>query len=270
MNIENVEKTESTLAQTPTSQSTSAQKKEKEKEEEGFDKLVDSLKKPETAQGKKTNNLKDIKDFTGDEEQNGLAAFVAYNDFISKQNLAGVKIKNKVDLSDKKVSKNKSDIGIKMFGFEAKTFKIDDISPEDEKFLKLLSTKTNMVIDKMNAQTNTAEVTIPTQDGLNVSYKTQNFSKGLFNLVEYAFTAKKPVRLSFAGNSSVILKVDKDGQLSAEFLSSDKAMEAALKSNIPFLKNKLDSEGVPYKQIYYKDQDQNQNEQQKRERNKGE
>ena len=156
-----------------------------------------------------------------------------------------------------------------MFSYQPRTFKLEPMTSEDEKFLKLLSSNTTTVIDKMVASQNSDEVQIQTKDGTNISYKTTNFSKGVFNIVEYAFNSQKPVRVEMTGNSSVILKIDKEGQLSAEFLSSDKAMEAMLKSNIPFLKNKLDSEGVPYKDIYYKDQPKDE-QRQRQQRNKGE
>jgi flagellar hook-length control protein FliK len=67
--------------------------------------------------------------------------------------------------------------------------------------------------------------------------------------------------LDFDGNSSVILKVDAEGKLTAEFISSDKAMESLLKNSIPQLRNKMDNEGIPYKDISYKDQSQKNNRQ---------
>ena len=80
--------------------------------------------------------------------------------------------------------------------------------------------------------------------------------------MEYSFKSQKPVRLDFNGNSSVILKMNNNGKLIAEFISNDKAMEYALKSSIPNLKDKLDSEGIPYEEIFYKDNSKNNNKKQ--------
>ncbi len=194
------------------------------------------------------------------------ASFVAYNDALFKQNLVNLAIKDKFALKGKQTESIDSLLMSNMFKFGKNRFKIDKMNADDEKFLKMLSSKTEMVIDKMNTQSNSAEIKAQTQDGMGVGYKSFDFSKGLFNLIEYAHTSKKPVRLDFDGNSSVILKVDKQGQLSAEFLSSDKIMETALKNSIPQLKNKLDNDGIPYKDIFYRDRNKDNN----KNRDKGE
>ena len=261
MNIENVEKTETNISPQPSQKSQNTKKTD---EKDGFEKLVDSVKKKETDS---LSNTKKIK--TEKKQQNEQQAFQAYNDIMFSQNIISLNIKdanlNQTDNEQKLDPKLSSS----MFRYQPRTFKLEPMTSEDEKFLKLLSSNTTTVIDKMVASQNSDEVQIQTKDGTNISYKTTNFSKGVFNIVEYAFNSQKPVRVEMTGNSSVILKIDKEGQLSAEFLSSDKAMEAMLKSNIPFLKNKLDSEGVPYKDIYYKDQPKDE-QRQRQQRNKGE
>lgn len=261
MNIENVEKTETNISP-QTSQKSQNTKKTDEKD--GFEKLVDSVKKKETESLSNTKKFK-----TEKQQQNDQSPFQAYNDIMFKQNLISLNIKDTNLIQNNDEQKLDPKLSSSMFSYQPRTFKLDPMTSEDEKFLKMLSSNTTTVIDKMIASQNSDEVQIQTKDGTNISYKTTNFSKGVFNIVEYAFNSQKPVRVEMTGNSSVILKIDKEGQLSAEFLSSDKAMEAMLKSNIPFLRNKLDSEGVPYKDIYYKDQPKDE-QQQRQQRNKGE
>ncbi len=144
---------------------------------------------------------------------------------------------------------------------------IDSITKEDIQFFKLCSENRELAINSINTKDRQVNFTLAPEAGQQVCYKTVNFSKGLFNLIEYSFKTQKPVRLDFQGNSSVILKVGNEGRLTAEFISNDAAMEYALKSSIPALKHKLDSENIPYGEIYYKDDEKQQNN--KKKRNKG-
>ena len=139
---------------------------------------------------------------------------------------------------------------------------IDSLSGDDIEFFKLCSEKNEITINDINSKN--SQVNFMNLDNANqVSYKSFNFSKGLFNLIEYSFKKQKPIRLDFRGNSSVILKVNNQGRLSAEFISNDTAMEYILRSSLPNLKNKLDSEGIPYEKIVYRDN------QEKNNKNKG-
>ena len=261
MNIENVEKTETNISSQPSQKNQNTKKTD---EKDGFEKLVNSVKKKET---ESLSNTKKIK--TEKKQQNDQSPFQAYNDIMFKQNIISLNLKDTNIIPSNDEQKLDPKLSSSMFSYQPKTFKLETITSEDEKFLKLLSSNTTTVIDKMITSQNSDEVQIQIKDGVTTSYKTTNFSKGVFNIVEYAFNSQKPVRVEMTGNSSVILKIDKEGQLSAEFLSSDKAMEAMLKSNIPMLRNKLDSEGIPYKDIYYKDQPKDE-QRQRQQRNKGE
>ena len=84
------------------------------------------------------------------------------------------------------------------------------------------------------------------------SYKSMEVSKGLFNLIVKAQETQKPVRLDFDNNVTIIMKVDKEGKLTAEFIPGDKAVEAYLRSNIPFLKQKFEEQNIAYNDLYYR------------------
>jgi len=131
---------------------------------------------------------------------------------------------------------------------------MDSLSKDDIEFFKLCSEKNEITVNDINAKN--SQVNVMAVDNNNqVSYKSFDFSKGLFNLIEYSFKKQKPIRLDFRGNSSVILKVNNQGKLSAEFISNDTAMEYILRNSIPNLKNKLDSEGIPYEKVFYRDKE---------------
>lgn len=150
--------------------------------------------------------------------------------------------------------------------------KIDSLTKEDIEFFRLCSESKELTINNINPKDMRVDFTALQEGKQQVSYKSVNFSKGLFNLIEYSFKTQKPVRLDFQGKSSVILKVGAEGKLTAEFISSDAAMEYALKSAIPSLRHKMDSEGIPYQDIYYKEKEEGkgQNNKNKKKKNKGE
>lgn len=133
---------------------------------------------------------------------------------------------------------------------------LDNFKKKDIEFLRICLENPSITLNNLNTQNLQANFAVQNQNN-QVSYKSFDVSKGLFNLIEYSFKAQKPVRLDFNGNSSVILKMNTDGKLIAEFISNDKAMEYILKSNIPGLRDKLDSEGIPYEEISYKDNSKN-------------
>lgn len=82
--------------------------------------------------------------------------------------------------------------------------------------------------------------------------KTKSVTKVLANMLETSMTTQKPVRIDFDNNVSVVMRVDKDGKLSAEFIPGDAAVEQYLKNNISFLKNRLDSQNIAYNDVYYR------------------
>ena len=177
------------------------------------------------------------------------------NKLTEKENIP-VKIKNSDD--------------IKLFMSKKGNFKFldndtkinfDSLKKKDIDFLRTSLENPNVTLNNLNFQNLQANLSVQNSSG-QVSYKSLDVSKGLFSLIEYSFKAQKPVRLDFNGNSSVILKMNNDGKLIAEFISNDKAMEYVLKSSIPGLKDKLDAEGIPYEEILYKDNSKNENKKQ--------
>ena len=83
-------------------------------------------------------------------------------------------------------------------------------------------------------------------------YKPMSVSKGLFNMISKAQQTQKPVRLDFDNNVTVILKVCKEGKLTAEFIPGDAAVAEYLRNNIPYLKQRFDEQNLAYNDIYYR------------------
>lgn len=84
--------------------------------------------------------------------------------------------------------------------------------------------------------------------------KTMQASKTLMNIIENCYKTQQSARLDFDNNISVILKIDKSGKVSAEFIPSDKIAEQYLKNNIAFLRQTFDEENLPYSELSYREQ----------------
>ena len=59
----------------------------------------------------------------------------------------------------------------------------------------------------------------------------------------------KPVRIDFDNNISVIIKIDRAGKISADFLPSSQVAEAYLKENLPLLKQRFDDNNIDYNEL---------------------
>lgn len=90
-------------------------------------------------------------------------------------------------------------------------------------------------------------------------------SKTLADLLAKSMNENKPVRIDFDNNISVIIRISREGKLSADFLPSSQIAEAYLKENLPLLKQRFDDNNIEYDELNQRRQKQeNQNENQKK------
>ena len=141
------------------------------------------------------------------------------------------------------------------------------ISKEDAKFFA------DLVDNKQFAMLQNGDKTslIKFADEIGPTYKTQQTSKVLTDLINKAYNEQKPVRIDFDNKVSVILKVDTKGKVSAEFIPGDKAVEMYLRNNISSLKQRFDDQNLPYNDIMYRQGGNGRNrERQNQQKDKGE
>ncbi len=100
---------------------------------------------------------------------------------------------------------------------------------------------------------------------LEISKKSIEVTNKLAELIEKANTTQKPVRITFDNDVSVILKIDKHGKLTAEFIPGSIEVENYLRNNISALRQKFDEQNLPYNDLLYR-----QNSKQNKRKNKGE
>lgn len=93
--------------------------------------------------------------------------------------------------------------------------------------------------------------------------KTVNVSATLMDAINESVKTNKPFRIDFGNDVAVIMRVNKDGQLSANFIPGNAAVEQYLRNNIESLRQSFNEKELPYERLSYsKHQDkeqQNQN-----------
>lgn len=189
---------------------------------------------------------------------------------VEQQNAQNMNMQmNGEQINQNYVNKFGFDIGDSLKNKYSSLFNYDTvkISKEDARFFADLVENKQFAIQNNGGKTDL----IKFSDEVGPTYKTQQTSKVLIDLVNKAYEDGKPVRIDFDSNVSVILKVDKKGKVSAEFIPGDKAVEEYLRNNIRFLKQRLDEQNISYNDILYRQSRNNQNNNRnKKQNNEGE
>lgn len=81
--------------------------------------------------------------------------------------------------------------------------------------------------------------------------KSVQVSSVLMEKLAESVKTNQPFRIDFDKDVSVIIKVNKDGSLSANFIPGDKAVEQYLRNNIASLKQRFDDENLSYSELSY-------------------
>ena len=70
-------------------------------------------------------------------------------------------------------------------------------------------------------------------------------------MLQTSFDSKKPIRLDFDNDITVILKLDKEGKIQAHFIPGTSEVETYLKNNISCLRQSFDEEEINYSYLGY-------------------
>lgn len=141
------------------------------------------------------------------------------------------------------------------------TVKMDD---NDAKFFADLVQKTDMSMQSVATEIQKAA------DMGNVQQvqKSANVSAALMNALSDAVKTNQPIRIDFDKDVSIIIKVDKDGSITANFIPGDKAVEQYLKENMASLRQRFDDQNISYKELSYSNSKQQQNQKRNNKENK--
>ena len=133
---------------------------------------------------------------------------------------------------------------------------------ENEHGVHKIDKKTNLIVDTIVSYdnvimtkddvdffTNLVENGVVEMSEVKNAQKSSHVSKTLADMLAKAMNDNKPVRIDFDNNISVIIKIDRAGKISADFIPSSQVAEAYLKENLPLLKQRFDDNNIDYKEL---------------------
>jgi hypothetical protein len=106
----------------------------------------------------------------------------------------------------------------------------------------------------------------PTGGDGEISYKGFDVSPKLSELIEKGFKTGRPIRVELDATSALVLKI-RNGQVSAEFVSADRAAAFAVQQQLDELRNRMTARNLPVGTLEYKYQNPRQNQKQGDEEN---
>lgn len=125
-------------------------------------------------------------------------------------------------------------------------YDVINMSDSDATFFANLVQNTDMSMQSIASQIQTqmAEGSQNIQQNVKVS-------SVLMEKLSESLKTNQPFRIDFDKDVSVIIKVNKDGSLAANFIPGDKAVEQYLRNNISFLRQRFDEQNLSYSQLSY-------------------
>ena len=134
-----------------------------------------------------------------------------------------------------------------------------NMTENDIKFFTSLAEKSAATVDTGVSQNELTLKDVEDSQQLEVS-------KALLNALKESRENNKSFRVDFDKDISVVLKVSREGKISAEFIPGDKVVEQYLKQNLPILKQKFEEDGLEYDKLSYRE-DRKKDQQQEERRN---
>ena len=134
------------------------------------------------------------------------------------------------------------------FGSEF-TINADKIGIQDAVFFVNLLNQENLI----NYSVDGDSIQLTDSEGKRI-----NATNSLINMLQTSLDTKKPIRLDFDNDITVVLKLDKEGKIQAHFIPGNSEVESYLKNNIQCLKQRFDEEEIGYSYLgYSKNKDEN-------------
>ena len=121
-----------------------------------------------------------------------------------------------------------------------------NMSDSDANFFANLVQNTDMSMKSIANQINEQMA----EGAQNIQQNVQVSSVLMDKLAE-SMRTNQPFRIDFDKDVSVIIKVNKDGSLAANFIPGDKAVEQYLRNNISSLRQRFDEQNLSYTQLSY-------------------
>ena len=171
-------------------------------------------------------------------------------------------------IASKPTTSGFDDIKTKLFGIIENIISPNEMNFDEklnEKFLELdFGSEFNIDASKIGVNDAIFFVNLLNQNNV-VNYKVENDSlsiidsqnnkinatNSLLNMLQTSLDTKKPIRLDFDNDVTVILKLDRNGKIQAHFIPGTSEVETYLKNNISCLKQNFDDEQINYSYLGY-------------------
>lgn len=147
----------------------------------------------------------------------------------------------------------------------AECCKTINLNQEDTTFLLNLVQNQNMTAQGVNVGGANASNNLFTEIKSEATQKTVQVSATFLDALNESMKTNKPFRIDFDNDVAVIMKVDKNGVLSANFIPGSSAVEAYLRNNISSLRQSFEEQGLAYNELSYSNQQKHKEKQEKKE-----
>lgn len=139
------------------------------------------------------------------------------------------------------------------------------VSAQDASFFsKMVENANNNNNVQVNIELNTSSNQINMTDAKAQALQSSAaVSQALIEKLQASMNTNKAFRVDFDKDVAVIMKVDSNGVLSANFIPGSLAVEQALRNNLPELRQLFNEKGLEYNELSYSSKKQNQNQQQR-------
>lgn len=156
---------------------------------------------------------------------------------------------------------NTKDLMVSVNSASTIDYDVINMSDSDANFFANLVQNTDMSMQSIATQ-----VSEQMAEGAQNIQQNVQVSSVLMDKLAESMKTNQPFRIDFDKDVSVIIKVNKDGSLAANFIPGDKAVEQYLRNNIASLRQRFDEQNLSYSQLSYSNSRQQQ--QQQRRQNK--
>ncbi len=230
---------------------------EKTEQAEEAEQTKETEQSEETQKTEDDNKDSENKDKSKDEahldSDKTLKAELKYNDLkIQNESLLSKNIQSLINTRDM-ISFNNTDFSSMQASLNYQSISMDD---NDAMFFTDLVKNTDMSMQSIAGQlSQISDVNVQAAE------KTAKVSATMMNLLSDSLKTNQPFRIDFDKDVSVIIKVNKDGSIMANFIPGDKAVEEYLKNNIGYLRQRFDEQNLSYSQLSYSKHKQQQEQQ---------
>ena len=183
-----------------------------------------------------------------------------FSEFVNPENTKNSLKSNTKDIEEEKAILSTMEENIAIANKNIAMSKTKTI--ENEHGVHKIDKKTNIIVDTIVSYdkvimdksdveffTNLVENGVVNMNEVKGAEKSSQVSKTLADLLAKAMNDNKPVRIDFDNNISVIIKIDRAGKISADFLPSSQVAEAYLKENLPLLRQKFNDDNIDYNEL---------------------